>query len=50
MSETIPYKSDRLPDSRAFPNHDMAVDTRESVALEPLDSAPTHRLGVRLII
>jgi len=45
MSEAIPYKSDRLPDSRAFPNHDVAVDTRAAVALQPLNSAPEHRLG-----
>jgi amino acid transporter len=45
MSEAIPYKSDRPLGSRAFPNHDVAVDSRESVALEPLDSAPAHRLG-----
>jgi len=45
MSETIPYRSDRLANSRAFPSQDLAVDTREPVALAPLDSAPAHRLG-----
>src|SRR5262249_39977663 len=45
MSETIPYRSDRLANSRAFPSQDLAVDTREPVALAPLDSAPTHRLA-----
>jgi amino acid transporter len=45
MSETIPYGSNGLPDSQAFPSQDLPVDTREPVALEPLDSAPTHRLG-----
>jgi len=45
MSETIPYGSNGLPDNQAFPSQDLPVDTREPVALEPLDSAPTHRLG-----
>lgn len=30
---------------RSFPKEDIAVDMREPVALQPLDSAPLHRLG-----
>jgi amino acid transporter len=30
---------------QSFPKEDIAVDMREPVALQPLDSAPLHRLG-----
>jgi len=45
MSE-VAYGRGRTATPQSFPKEDIAVDMREPVALEPLDSAPLHRLGV----
>ncbi len=45
MSE-VAYGRGQAANAPSFPKKDIAVDVRQPVALQPLDSAPLHRLGV----
>ena len=46
MSEAAYGSGEVVATPQSFPKKDIAVDLREPVPLQPLDSAPMHRLGV----